>query len=332
MSDVESTIKQTDETVNQTGGIIQRIESMIDGGLPRLLLSRPIQQALGRLISGMVNVPTAYFERFSQRVRDQTEAESRITAAVSTAASAIASKDERLVRRSLERWVRQQGDRQQTREEIALRTLEVLSEGDDPIRAAAPSEDFMRVFEDLAEKVSSDDLKDLMARILAGEIRNPGSVSRRTLQVVAVLDQEIVRTLTEIRPYLLRPGWMHIPTDASQAWQRRISLLNSVSITSEIGMRALHGDEHRKCTILTENHAIIITLPTSSLKFQYVVDGANLTPIGEELISVLPLGLSTSHLEVASGFKRLRDIKKVEIGDISSSDKGEHITNLLEIP
>src|SRR6185437_10933084 len=98
-----------------------------------------------------------------------------------------------------------------TREDIAVRALDVLAEVELAANAAAPSEDFMRVFEDICEKVSSDDLTDLMARILAGEIRKPGSVSRRTLQVVAVLDHEIVGALNELKPYLLDPGWVHIP-------------------------------------------------------------------------------------------------------------------------
>jgi len=73
----------------------------------------------------------------------------------------------------------------------------------------------MGLFEDVAEKASSEELADLLARILAGEIRRPKSVSRRTLQVASILDAEIVAALNTIRPWLFSSNWLYVPPSKS---------------------------------------------------------------------------------------------------------------------
>lgn len=111
----------------------------------------------------------------------------------------VAANNPALIERGVERWTRQLGARQRARENIAFSTLGVLAEDEIPPGSAAPSEDFMTMFEDMAEKVSSAGMTDLMARILAGEIRKPGSVSRRILAILPLLDQEIVFALAAVR-------------------------------------------------------------------------------------------------------------------------------------
>ncbi|HEY5381307.1 MAG TPA: DUF2806 domain-containing protein [Acidobacteriaceae bacterium] len=57
------------------------------------------------------------------------------------------------------------------------------------IQDAPPiSEDWMSTFEDEAAQMSSEQMHQLFARILAGEIRKPTSFSRKTVRMVAQLD------------------------------------------------------------------------------------------------------------------------------------------------
>src|ERR1019366_4286769 len=162
----------------------QSLRHAAEGGLLRLIAGKPLEQAIGRLISGAVDVPVAYLERWSQGVRSDTDARKEISSALASAASALAAENPELVDRGLVRWTHKIASTQRVREDIALRTLSIFAQNPESEETAAPSEDFMRMFEDIAERASSDELTDLMARILAGEIRKPGSVSRRTLQVV----------------------------------------------------------------------------------------------------------------------------------------------------
>jgi hypothetical protein len=313
------------------GTFVQAIERIVEGGLLRLLVSKPVQQAIGRLISGTTDVPVAYLERWSQTVRSDTAARKQITSTIASAARAVAAKDPELVDRALGRWTQQLQAKQKTREDIASRTLNVLAEDEAALEGVAPTEDFMRMFEDIAERASSDGLADLMARILAGEIRQPGSVSRRTLQVATVLDQEIVGVLNDLKPYLMGdPGWVHVPPSSREHWRRRFSLLSSVSISNEVGIRVLAPfDEHHRSLMRVGEKMIVVTAYAAILG-RYV-DGANLTPIGQELVSVLPLPSDLKYKEIALGIKEQDFVERVEIGDISNIDDEFRVLNLQEI-
>ena len=67
----------------------------------------------------------------------------------------------------------------------------------------------MNYVEDVAEKASSEALRDLTARILAGEIRSSGIVSRRALQAAGLMDQRAAQALWEVRPWIaIKPSWI----------------------------------------------------------------------------------------------------------------------------
>lgn len=63
------------------------------------------------------------------------------------------------------------------------------------------SEDFFARFETYAEGASSDDLRKLFGRVLAGEIRRPGSITPATLHFASVLDQETAGLIDRVLPY-----------------------------------------------------------------------------------------------------------------------------------
>lgn len=313
-------------------------EFVAGGALVWLATNKHVRRAIGRLIFAATDVPAAYFEKFAQNIRNDKNHQKQIACAVAPKASKPmvgklmvskpAAKDDQLIGRAYERNTRQLAARQKTREDIAVRTLNVLAESEALTEAAAPSEDFMRMFEDIAEKVSSEQLADLMARILAGEIRKPGSVSRRTLQVVAILDQDIVGALNELRPYLLDPGWVIVPPSIREDWRQRFSLLSSVSISNEIGPRSLSVNENNKFFITIGDKVIVVTCRPA--KFGWHVNGANLTPIGDELISALPLRKDIKVKDIASGMKEYNFVKKVEIGNIKNVDGKFIFKNLRE--
>lgn len=293
-----------------------------------LLAIKEVRQAIGRLISGVVDVPHAYLERWSEGIRSDTAAQKTITSAVASAARAVAKEDPALVERGLERWTRQLGARQQSRENIGICTLGVLAEGEVPPGAAAPSEDFMRAFEDMAEKVSSAELVDLMARILAGEIRRPGSVSRRTLAIVPVLDQEIVSTLAKVRPCLLDGAWVHTPPSAGGEWRQRFALLSSVSISSEVSARILPEQDGFSVARVGTKAVLMAVRPS---KWGWSVDGAHLTPIGRELVSLLPLHTGAKIEEIALGFKEHNFVQQVSIGNVVEEGGKFKVTDAQEV-
>jgi hypothetical protein len=92
-----------------------------------------------------------------------------------------------------------------------------------------------------------------------------------------------------------------------------------VSISNEVGVRVRSPfDEHDRLLIRIGEKAIVV-IAKHAVTGRYV-DGANLTPIGRELVSVLPLPSDSNLKEVALGFKEKDFVEKVEIGDISNID------------
>ena len=231
--------------------------------------------------------------------------------------------DEDLTTRALERWSSNIKTKQRNTERVAVKTVELLSEQEMPREAAAPDEDFMGLFSDIAENASSEGLSDLLARILAGEIRKPGSVSRRTLQVVQTLDQRAITAILEVAPYVSNTGLIYVPATQFAPWSRHLRLLFNLGILTEVGMRFLPVDAHGKGTLVVANgtKAILYNVKREALSlalkpedFTLLVEGTNITPVTEELLPVLPVTSDVDLLHVANGMRMNSDISWVREG------------------
>jgi hypothetical protein len=84
--------------------------------------------------------------------------------------------------------------------EITVEELKALPAPDsDARRSGAPiSQDWLNRFGPFAENASSDELRALFGRILAGEIRRPGSFSIRALEILASISQGDAATFQKL--------------------------------------------------------------------------------------------------------------------------------------
>lgn len=270
----------TDDAGNEPAtSLVEVLEQALEGGLLRLVAGKPAQQAIGRLLHGAVDVPVAYLEGWAQRKRSDIRAEKQIAAAVAVNAKTVAAADHNLMQRGLDRWTRKFKARQESVEEVAVRTIGILSMEDLPPDAAAPAEDFMRMFEDIAERATTESIADLLARVLAGEIRKPLSVSRRTLQVVGVMDQEMVQAVEYLRPRLFEPNWTYYPENDGE-FARHAELVESVSIARSTDLVPLQADAVGDIKLkIGGKFLIAVSVPNNS----FFVQTLSLTPIGREM-------------------------------------------------
>lgn len=309
----------SDETgAGPISSVAEVLEKALEGGLLRLVVSRPVQDAIGRLVYGATDVPTAYLEGWAQRVRNDNLAQKQITSALAAKAKSIAVADENLVQRGVDRWTRKLENRQKSIEDVAIRAIDVLSDEPLPAGAAAPSEDFMRAFEDMAERATTESIADLLARVLAGEIRKPSSVSRRTLQIVAAMDQDTVQALEYLRPRLFDPNWTIYPSGDAE-FAQHADLTDSVSITRTSNLVSLKADERGDIFLVMGNKAIVaVSVPNNS----FFVNTLTLTPIGREIFDLLPPSSQEKFQEIAFGLKLLRQIERVDICDLEHAASG----------
>ena len=67
---------------------------------------------------------------------------------------------------------------------------------------------FMRFF-DAVGNISNKELQDLWAKVLAGEVRNPGNCSLRTLDMIRNMSPDEARRFQKICKYVVRSGDMY---------------------------------------------------------------------------------------------------------------------------
>ena len=100
------------------------------------------------------------------------------------------------------RKVYQESKKQQNIEAICANAAEELA-SESEVPENKPEPDWINHFFDMAEKVSSEDLQFWWGRILAGEIKRPGSFSLRTLEVLKNLSRQEAENFLKLSKYII---------------------------------------------------------------------------------------------------------------------------------
>ncbi|HET7543289.1 MAG TPA: DUF2806 domain-containing protein [Polyangiaceae bacterium] len=170
------------------GTAITAVKAAVGGLAAAPVVKKSLLKAMGRLIAGVADVPAAWLESKAQVIRDETAARSAVNAELARAAVHAIGGDPALGERSLKylgaRILREQANR----EFVAAAAAEEL-------RANPPAEDseteisadWLDVFSRFAESRSDQDVQLYFAKVLAGEIRKPGSFSPATMDALARL-------------------------------------------------------------------------------------------------------------------------------------------------
>ena len=116
--------------------------------------------------------------------------------AVARGAAQKALDDPELLDRAILHFMSDELRAQSNREKVAQATLEELAQdpSDDAPHSAFDSvidDTWFSKFDRIVADVSTDDMRQLLARILAGEIRRKGAFSLRTLRFVSEMDQDV---------------------------------------------------------------------------------------------------------------------------------------------
>lgn len=100
-----------------------------------------------------------------------------------------------LQRRGLERFVREESQKQANIEDVTQKALPHLNEDSKPEDV---ERDWLTHFFDRCRLTSSSEMQELWSRILAGEANSPGVFSRRTVNLVATLDKDDAAVFSNI--------------------------------------------------------------------------------------------------------------------------------------
>lgn len=183
------------------GSLISKIPS----GLTKYLYDRAAA-AIGHLVGAYA--PKVLAD--SQAAKDERDARSAFVAALAKAASEKATQNPELVDRMLTRLVGEEITKQQNREAIAIAAIEHLSDDqfeEDP-KESVIDPDWLNIFGEFAERASSESIREIWSKILAGEIRSPGNFSLTTLQFISLLDNNSASLINNVLPWLINSDFI----------------------------------------------------------------------------------------------------------------------------
>ena len=275
-------------------------------------------RAIARLVTGGANAAAALFDLARAHVegktvamRDVTKAKSKVIARLGNAVAKAAEQDPALVARMTRRLLDDELQHQTNREAVAREAVQLLAEQQPPSgHAAEPSEDWLNVFSSYAEKASSAVLRAHWARILAGEIRAPGTFSLAALQLLSIMDSRLA-SLIETASGWIVDDWI-IMSDALSVSPHYDVLLQ----LDAIGFLRLHSAK-----FLTFNSDGLYLIPFRTVSIiiygqpgaRVVVGGALLTLSGKELLTLVPPSEDITVIEtMARQLKNIAGVAKVQ--------------------
>ena len=298
-------------------GDIGWLTGVTEAGLGQIVLGKPAARAISRLIAGLSEVPGEALAWVAQLIRDDRVMRHQVKMTLSAAAAKAVKQDKTIIDAAVRRLARRDA-RAANRAAIIASGLENLA--DEPPAAPSmdgPTDDFLNVFEELSGRASSEAMQDLFVRILSGEIRRPGSFSLRTLQVVAIMDQELARVFNRVREWVVNNDYVpFVPPLTAGEPLSSISELEDMSVIRLARSRDLAVDQRGVVGLRFFDAAILLKfVPGGSIKLPI----AQLTRVGKEVMSIIPgSGDRAAISAIATGIKSLMPELHVGIAPITT--------------
>ena len=181
-------------------------------GISATATSRAIA-AFDRFVGSFLDVPVARLEKLASQIRTKDQ---EIILPGGKMPDIIADNIDPETRASVMKMIR---EKQIVRPFVnkyhvvqkTIKKLVTTGAGEEPDDDQDVNPDWLNYFGGYAEKASTETARDLWAKILAGEIRRPGTFSLMTLRFLAEVDQEIATAFEEVGrlrfggQYILKP-------------------------------------------------------------------------------------------------------------------------------
>lgn len=266
-------------------------------GIPKALIPTSVK-ALDRLVGAAVDIPVAWLAQKKAHIDAQTLSFSLVEKAIADAAADLAGGDPETVQNAINTLVRKSYRKQTNRQSVAVAMVEDLragaGENEQEHTSTTPppelDEDWLNFFERYAEDASTERMQNLWGRVLAGEIRKPGRYSLRTLRFLSEFSQADGLSFAEFCTSVfgdIAPAALVKPDDKKDI--RDLVFLESSGLiqgASGLGLTITVTFDSEGNTFMREGSLVILLQgpPGESVQSSVCV----LTPLGQELLSLLP--------------------------------------------
>lgn len=197
MSD-ETKSEESETTEDEVGKLIKVGTDFISTvDVPTSIL-RNVDKAFGQLCSAGVSWAVAFLEGKAAEKRAETEARIKIIRENADQIAREMKVNPEYARRAANKFSGKIIREQHNLDDVSAIAVDELN-AEQPASSINQhanndeeqtiNDDWLNTFEEEARQISTEEMQTLFGRILAGEIRNPGSYSKRTVKILGDLDQ-----------------------------------------------------------------------------------------------------------------------------------------------
>ena len=195
--------------------------------------------AFDRLLGGFIGIPAAWLEQIEARIQDRTARESVIQDAAASRIQRAILNDEEVSRILADIALSSRLAPIANKVRVAgLAVDELLGQANKEEPEASEEkpgnldEDWLNHFSAHSEKASSEGVRRLWAKVLAGEIRQTGSFSLSSLRLLSELDQRMAATFQREVHYRVEDTYILKP----ELEEMRSARLESLALLEEVGL------------------------------------------------------------------------------------------------
>jgi hypothetical protein len=250
-----------------------------------------ITSAVDRLCGGLIDIFGVKVERKTSRERANIDSERAISEAITKAVIARIESDPEFADRMIENHLRSIAQKQKNKDAVVEVAIEELKKLPPPnvveLQGASDSidEDWLNMFEALAEKASTERMRQLFGKILSGEIRKPGAFSLTTLRVASELSQRTAQFFQEIVGVRLHDAILEFDTsDISKFLDLEVAGL--INFDSAGILRKIKPDDKEPVTVNGDEVLAILEIRNPDEELVYPI--IRLTVVGHELAALVP--------------------------------------------
>lgn len=307
-----------------------------ESGISASAKSRAIT-AIDRLIGAAVDWVGVGVEGSRDRRRAIAEAAEQIEKARGDIALEVLENDPDLRARVGRRLIEDSFRKQKNLDAIAAMATESLlalpppdgrSLGDDEVQEA-PTElddDWLNAFANRAENASSERLRRVWARVLAGEIRSPGAFSLSTIRFLEALDAEIAQAFALEAEEVLNDDFIPLAEGISGERFFRLKLLEECGL-----LFGVTGNVHKELVLTSAQtfHELVglsglIIKGDPDQKIQ--IKSAFLSRVGKELLRIIDRTENINHLALSLTKHMPKDgLVSIELASVDRVSGGQII-------
>lgn len=257
-------------------------------------------KAAGRLVRGLVDVPTAALEARVRDIGHRQKMREKVRAAIVKAGIERLPDHPDLADRALEHHVDEILGKQENREKVLRFAGEELQETQLQSELPPPTEelddDWLNHFSDFAEKATSERAQRLFGRILAGEIRKPNSYSLFTLDLLSKIGRDDAELIVRFAPYVLGDTLIITPhvekaltfeagTRLGELGILAYSTIGVGNATRTIDFSKGGGPfEGKRAVLIRHKNKVVLFMAAEGKKLTYIC--ALLTKVGSQVLSL----------------------------------------------